>query len=330
MPNRIRHILVAVRDLRRAPRGELRKAGALARASGATLELFHAIEDPDPGASWPETATASFVAKRRATIASRCLRRLKRFADDKLLRAVRVKCTVTWDFPPHEAVVRRALASHADLVVAATRHHVPGARLILRNIDWELIRLCPVPLLLVKSTREYRRPVILAAIDPFHAHARPADLDARLLDAGKSCARLLRGRLHVFHAYMPLISAVMFPAGTAPLPTVSPEVEEMHGQQIARAINRLAAGAGVPPSRRHIRMGDIVGELRATTRSTGAGLVVMGAVSRSALKRVFIGNAAERVLDSLDCDILVVKPHRFRAVVDRRPGIDETTSVTVR
>jgi universal stress protein E len=37
----------------------------------------------------------------------------------------------------------------------------------------------------------------------------------------------------------------------------------------------------------------------------------MGAVSRSGLKRVFIGNTAERVLDELACDVLVVKPAHF-------------------
>jgi hypothetical protein len=37
----------------------------------------------------------------------------------------------------------------------------------------------------------------------------------------------------------------------------------------------------------------------------------MGAVSRAGLKRVFIGNTAERMLDMLDCDVLVVKPPGF-------------------
>jgi nucleotide-binding universal stress UspA family protein len=31
-------------------------------------------------------------------------------------------------------------------------------------------------------------------------------------------------------------------------------------------------------------------------------------MSRSGLKRIFIGNTAERVLDGLQCDVLVVKP----------------------
>ena len=46
----------------------------------------------------------------------------------------------------------------------------------------------------------------------------------------------------------------------------------------------------------------------AVARSTHAALVVMGAVSRSGLSRVFIGNTAERVLDALPCDVLVIKP----------------------
>jgi hypothetical protein len=46
-------------------------------------------------------------------------------------------------------------------------------------------------------------------------------------------------------------------------------------------------------------------------RKVGADLVVMGAVSRSGLKRLFIGNTAERVLNTLPCDVLVVKPAHF-------------------
>jgi len=38
----------------------------------------------------------------------------------------------------------------------------------------------------------------------------------------------------------------------------------------------------------------------------------MGALARSGLKRVFIGNTAERVLSALPCDVLVVKPARYR------------------
>jgi nucleotide-binding universal stress UspA family protein len=38
----------------------------------------------------------------------------------------------------------------------------------------------------------------------------------------------------------------------------------------------------------------------------------MGAMSRSGLKRIFIGNTAEQVLDSLQSDVLIVKPPNRR------------------
>lgn len=50
MTTRVRRILVAVRDLQHLPANQLRKAATLAKASGASIELFHAIMEPDPGA----------------------------------------------------------------------------------------------------------------------------------------------------------------------------------------------------------------------------------------------------------------------------------------
>lgn len=319
MARTLRRILVTIRDLERAPQSELGKAAALARAAGAGLELFHAIDAPDPGASWPETASAATVEKQRADIAARARRRLERFAGDQSLRGVKVSCTASWDYPPHEAIVRRALETRADLVIALTRHHGPGARLLLRNTDWELIRHCPVPLLLVKTRRAYLKPAVIAAVDPFHA--RPADLDARLLTSGGRFAQLLHGKLHVFHTYMPLVNVATLSMGAAPLVTLPPQIEEAHGRQVSRVIDKLAAAAGVSRSRRHIHMGDVAGELRAAVRDARASLVVMGAVSRSGLARLFIGNTAERVLDKLDCDILVIKPHGFKAKIERRPAV---------
>jgi universal stress protein family protein len=45
------------------------------------------------------------------------------------------------------------------------------------------------------------------------------------------------------------------------------------------------------------------------------------AVSRSALARLFIGSTAERVLDKLGCDVLIVKPRGFAAKVARAPSV---------
>lgn len=324
MATQIRHILAAIGDVQQPPRSVVRKAGVLARAAGATIELFHAIDEPDPERSFPETATRDEVEQHRAAIVAKYQRRLERLAHDPSLRGVSVRCTASWDYPPHAAVIRRALAARSDLVIAATRSHRFGTRLLLRNTDWELIRHCPVPLLIVKSPRAYRRPRALAAVDPFHAHARPADLDARLLETGGAMARLLHGSLQVFHAYRPLITVAPMVGAAAPLVMLPPEAEAAHPQQVMRVIGQLADQAGIPRSRCHIRMGEVADQLSAFARRSRTAVVVMGAVSRSAIKRFFIGNAAERTLDRLTCDVLVVKPRGFRSGVERTPAVAAT------
>lgn len=324
MARQIRHILVAVGDLGQSPKNELRKAIMLAKAAGASVELFHAIDEPDPRRSVPQTATVEAAEAQRVAVVRRVKARLERFARNTSVPGVSVICTAVWDHAPADAIVRRAQDTRADLVVAAARGHRFGARLVLRNTDWELIRHCPVPLLLVKSRQVYQKPAVLAAVDPFHAHTKPADLDGRILGAANQFARLLHGTAHVFHAYMPILTMETFPVTGAPLLMLPPADEEAHGEQIARVIDRLAAGAGIPPARRHINMGDVSGELNAVSRRTKTGLVVMGAVSRSALARLLIGNTAERVLDNLTCDVLIVKPKGFSATDARARTVRST------
>ena len=304
MATRIRCILVAIRDLHHPPRAELRKAAEIARAAKATVELFHVV---DAGTPTHGVAKADKAEQRLDS-----LRRLP------FLHGLKVTAHSSLDYPPHEAIIRRSIKIRADLVIVATRTRGLTGRLLLRNTDWELIRQCPSPLLLVKSPRAYAKSVVLVAVDPFHTHSKPANLDARLLDFGGAITRLLKGSLHAFHAYMPLVAFAPIP-GAAALPVgLAPEVEESHAELIASEFNRIASSAGVPPRARHLHMGIVSSELCAAARSTRASMVVMGAVSRSALRRVFIGSTAEAVLDKLTCDVLVLKPRGFRSSVGAR------------
>jgi universal stress protein E len=68
----------------------------------------------------------------------------------------------------------------------------------------------------------------------------------------------------------------------------------------------------------HPKVTDVQSQLVAVVKRTRAGIVVMGALSRSGLRRMFIGNTAESVLDALACDVLVVKPTPFKTAVSRR------------
>ncbi len=303
-PARIRKILVALGHVEHPSRVLLHKAAAIARATGSSLELFHADVS---GRSAPQLGNAA-------------VRKLERLVHSPLFAGLRVSVHLDRDYPPHEAIVRRAITSAAGLVIASLRVPALPARLWLRNTDWELIRQCPCPVLLVKANRAYRNPAILAAVDPFHAHAKPAALDEKLLGTGATLAQALRGTLHAFHCYMPLLNTLPTPMGPVVPIGFPQEMEDVHGEQVAAAFDKLAKAAGIPPARRHLHMGIVTDELCATVRDLHAAMVVMGAVSRSALKRAFIGNTAESVLNAIACDVLIVKPRQFKTSVPRRRG----------
>jgi hypothetical protein len=76
--------------------------------------------------------------------------------------------------------------------------------LLLHLTDWELLRYSPVPVLLVKSKKPYRNPVVLAAVDPTHANAKPTQLDDEILKAAVTVRAAMRGSLHAVHAFVPL------------------------------------------------------------------------------------------------------------------------------
>jgi universal stress protein E len=311
----IRRILFAIRDPEARQQPGLAKAIQVARAFDATLELFHAINDP-VFVTLLELNDDS-VDKLRERIEGEARIPLTRLCAVARKHGVPAESTVEWDYPPHEAIVRRATTSGADLIIAECHKGGRTRPWLMHLTDWELLRLSPLPVVLLKNGKPYHRPLTLAAVDPAHAHAKPHDLDAQVLGAARALSQGLRGALHMMHANYPTIVGlpVAQPEATAWTTLSYQELQE----QERRAFEEFRAGAGVMRTRSHLVEGNPAVMIPRKARELGAGIVVMGAVSRSGLQRVFIGNTAERVLEALPCDVLVVKPDGFKARVAHEP-----------
>ena len=310
----MQRILVTVADCGAKPAPALAKAAALARRTGATMTLFHSFYSPEIAG---ESLFSPEVLPKDIENAVR-LRKQQLEALARPLReeGLKIRLRVRWDYPVHESIVREALREKSDLVVAASHRHTRLARVVLSNTDWQLIRVCPVPLLFVKTARPYERSRILAAVDPLHAHAKPAALDADILAAANQLAGAFNGLLHAIHVYQlatPFTSGVLMEP--VPLPV---DVEAKQLERIRREFDSLVDRYELPPRRRHLRAGSAAQEIAEVAEHIAAGIVVMGAVSRSGLKRLFVGNTAERMIDHLGCDVLVLKPAGFRSPVPRR------------
>jgi universal stress protein E len=307
----IRRILVAVKDPNAASSPVIAKAAQLAQALHAELQLFHAITgtlyfdayglcDKSPAQIERETRDEA-IDRLEATAA-----RLRR-------DGLKVTTDAEWDFPAHESILRQAEAWKANLIVAEPHAGYRVAPTLLHLTDWELLRLSAVPVLLVKSSQPYRKPVVLAAVDPSHAFAKPSGLDREILAAGTAVADALSGELHAVHAYLQL------PVGLLELDEPTARRLESDSAAVARArFQRALRSADIPLTKQHLVLSSPEEAIRDAARDTHSAIVVMGAVSRSGLKRVFIGNTAERTLDALPCDVLVVKPPGFASQVARK------------
>jgi universal stress protein E len=221
---------------------------------------------------------------------------------------------VHWDNPLYRGIVRRVAESAPDLVVKDTHYHTALRRTLFTNTDWNLIRTCPAPILLAKGGDWPAVPRVLAALDPGHLGDKPAALDHDILDWGELFAARMGGELHAVHAFFPaaLLAATTTMAG---MPLVSgvtaAEIVANERGRIAGVLSEIVATHALDPGRVHLEQGSAADVLPRITESLAASLLVMGAVSRSRLQEIFLGSTAERVLDRIGCDVLVVKPADF-------------------
>ncbi len=308
MPERrFERILVAIAEPSAGSSKAVRRAGALAHKTGAGIELLHAM----PAAL--STGIIHAESERFTRLeADENHRLLERTANRLRREEIIVNTHVETGYPAHEAILRQIRLTKADLLVIEARKHNIFARLLLTQTDFELIRHCPVPLLIVKRAAAWRRPRILAALDPFHANDKPRELDGEIVAAADALAALMGGTVHAAHVYRPVLRLMpgmeMNPGFVAAIPAE----DKAYKAEIRRRFHEALGRYGIARNRGHLLCGDPAIELAALARSLRAGLVVMGAMSRSGLKRIFIGNTAEQVLDSLQCDVLIVKPTKRR------------------
>lgn len=289
----------------------IERAAWIARPLGARLELF--ICDYDSHLANARGAAAEAVTAAKEALLERHKGRLQQLADALASDGIDVVIDARWDYPLHDGIVRKALDSGADLVVKDTHFHPVLKRSIFSNTDWSLVRNCPAPLWLVKPRPPGRKPCFIAAVDPLHERDKPADLDQRILAMAGELTRALSGELHVFHAFdIAAALAVSSDSMTMPIALPVREFTDAMRSEHTAAVDALCEQHGIPAERRHVHQGGTRELLMTLTEHLRADVVVMGAVSRSGIKGLFLGNTAEDVLDRLHCDLLIVKPASFK------------------
>ena len=293
----------------------LRRAAWLAKKVGADLELL--ICYYNEYLSGDRLFDSPSLERARKEVIQNQKKHLESLAEPLRKDDLMVTTTAVWDHPLHEGIVRHAIASAADIVVKDTHHHTAVARALLTNTDWNLIRTCPTGLWLVNPVEISDEPVFVAAIDPMNQHDKPAALDDEILLLSKTLADGVGGQVHAFHSYDPRI-AVATATANAYIPVSLPfdEIEKQMHEDHNKRFGEVTRFHGIDDEHAHLVAGLTHEELPAFATKICADVVVMGAVARNRWKRLFIGATAERTLEHLPCDLLIVKPDWFKTPVD--------------
>ncbi|MBN1237114.1 MAG: universal stress protein [Gammaproteobacteria bacterium] len=250
----------------------LEKAEWIAERNGAELHVYCCCYD---------TQLAFDEIGKRATV-ERTRHWIERLIAPARERGLDVVTEVGWNPDWRDAIVAAATESGADLVVKTASRHTPLARHLMKTADWTLLRSSACPTLLVSPTEPASNQVVLAAVK-----VRPEDetytaLNEQVITIGHRLARVLGADLHAVTAY--------------------------RGQGVYFDRQKLANMCGLPRNRVHAAEGAPHRAIADVAEEIGAGVLVIGCANGPAREErgSLIGGTAQRVIDAVRADILVV------------------------
>ncbi|WGK93140.1 universal stress protein [Pseudomonas migulae] len=207
-----------------------------------------------------------------------------------------------WNESLHETIVDVQQAEGCGLVI---KQHYPDSSLkkaLLTPADWKLLRSCPTPVLLVKTSKPWAGGVVLAAIDVGNTDDEHRHLHNIIIDHGYDIASLAKAHLHVVSAHpSPMLSAA------DPTLQLSETIEARYREQCIA----FQAEFDIDNEHLHIAEGPADVLIPYMVHTLGASVTVIGTVARSGISGALIGNTAEVVLDAVESDVLVLKPQEI-------------------
>ncbi len=201
----------------------------------------------------------------------------------------------------YETVIETADKLKVDFVVKPMRQHSLFQTMVRTSTDWNLIRHCPHPLLLVSEVDHVRKKPVLAAVAVGSEDDNHKALNDIVLGQALRFAEVLESDTHAVTAWrLPTQMVAVGSIDTTPIATPNEIRADYEGE-----LDALVADKQV--KKKHVGEGTPNLVVNETARDIGAGVIVIGTVARTGISGALIGNTAEGVLESTQCDVLVVK-----------------------
>jgi universal stress protein E len=239
---------------------------------------------------------------------------LDRIVADATARGVKADKVVRLG-TPHEQLSKVAAEGNYDLLVVGTRTRGRLTRVLFGSTAQKLIRSAPCAVWVVKpaSVREIRE--IAVATDLSDA-SQPA------LMAGVEVARALNAKLYVVHAVDISELSFLLVAGVTNEEILAARTRLIDSAEAALNLQLTATDYRTLPHgiKLEIVEGSPADVIPKFVADNEVDILVMGTHGRGGIARAILGNTAERILPSLDCSVIAVKPHGFVSHTEHPPA----------
>jgi len=219
------------------------------------------------------------------------------------------------------AVIQEMLNHKMDLVIKTVDEEKFMDR-FLGSSDMHLLRKCPCPVWLMKSSEKGHNKKILAAVDfdPFNPKPEDETLNGQIMQMSLSLALSEFSEwhvVHVWHAYGE--GSLRNGFAKQPEADVDAYVEEIrkkHQNQLDELVSKFINEAGKEAAdyikpKIHLVKGFAKNKIPYLVKEQHIDLIMMGTVGRTGLPGFFMGNTSETILNRIDCSVLAVKPKGF-------------------
>jgi len=207
---------------------------------------------------------------------------------------ITVTTEVIWNQRWQEAIVQACSRIAADLVIKTSSEHSALQRQMQKTSDYTLLRQSPCAVLLVKSDTPWTHKRVLAAVAFTPAKDGHAQLNNLIINAAQRLARETASQLHIATA----ITQETDISGTLTL------LDEDDDAESDEAL--IGEHYGTESSHVHIQTGKAKRVICDICTDINADLVVIGTVAHKGVTGIMIGNTAEKILDDIAIDVLVV------------------------
>ena len=223
---------------------------------------------------------------------------------DALIEVVReqgysVSGSQAWAGSPHQTVIEAQQTEGCALVI---KQHIPDNPLkkaILTPDDWKLLRYCPTPVLMTKTSEPWHSGAIIAAVDAGNSDSEHRTLHDGIVSYAYDIAQLAQATAHILSAYpSPMLAAA------DPTFQLKETIEAFYRLQCAELQKKYA----ISNDQLHLVEGPADAVIPQETTRLHAVLTIIGTVARTGISGALLGNTAEVILDTIESDILVFKP----------------------